>query len=144
MNVVTRIGDIEFVNLFRKYLDKEVLARAVHNSALITNQNKSISMLNVVKRILRTYGYFLQKVKIIDIYESSTKHPLMFQVHGVHAIIVWQNEIFDANNSHTLPFTENNMNRCCGTNESFIQPINPFIFHPSKKRIRTQNLSYNL
>ena len=98
------------------------------------------SFMKKIMIILRAKHYTVKKIKINDLLKENTSVPIWCKISQWHTIVVWKNEIYDANSIFTLKLTEKNLNWCSGINSAFAGVLEGFKFYPSPKIAKKLNL----
>ena len=95
-----------------------------------------------MKMFLRHKHYPVKNVKVHNILKSNDRIPTCCHTTQWHSIVIWQNEIYDANAEKVLKLTKENLDWCVGENQKYISVIDAFQCFPNKKLCKTLNLEF--
>ena len=136
LNVISKLGDEDTCDVVKPYCYKNTLITTVSQQRDLNRCNRHYDTLKFVQQLLRQNGYMIKKQKIDDIFNWKTEEPTLIKLHSLHCVVVWKDEIYDANHFCTLKLNKKNLDWCCGEYERFNGVLGAFTFYPNPKKIK--------
>ena len=138
-NVVERMGLSKVSDHLQKYFSKDALAN-MNVIDMIQSVPKDRNLMKMMKVLMNHLKFDIKKAQVKDIFKINNSVPLCVRMHAYHCVVIWNNEIYDANHTHTLPLNIDHMDWCSGHDIGFVDVVDAFYFYPRKKVCIALNL----